>query len=342
MDDNIKELELKRDFEIIKPYLTSLGYDFSLNHEYDLSAYYIARKDNLRYLSFKILNYIGDLFGEFQYKSKFGQIIYDINGNILLDCINKSSKKSYCLHGTKRYYNELDSNYIFMDNYVLIDTLDKNDCKTYSIYKLENGKYSFKKNLKCERGNIIKLSNNELFLNNDGRLYGVREQKYLNNLKFKDIIGSETKINSLKFDIDRLCFHSLDSKTKDAISDKIKNNNLLFAYDYIKSNYGYWSLEKSATIFVFLDYKGKIVSKLYYKSENEFCSFDVNNSTYNKVVEDCVKKLTNQVKRNVDIEERRRKRELDLIRKSEEKMDNEIIKNFDLESNKVLTKTLKK
>ena len=79
--DNKRILEIKKDIEIIKPYLESIGYDFSEKNPKDQMAFKISRKDNLRYLAFRILRSVEvksfyEINEEVDDKEYFGQVVY--------------------------------------------------------------------------------------------------------------------------------------------------------------------------------------------------------------------------------------------------------------------------
>ena len=101
-----------------------------------------SNEADIRYLSFGIGRYDGDLFGEADYKYECGQIIYDINGKVLLDCIKTRSDKCFFWLSSSDTYEEIDTSDIFMDDIVLITELDCNYVTSYAIYKLINDRLS--------------------------------------------------------------------------------------------------------------------------------------------------------------------------------------------------------
>ena len=312
-----KQEKIKKDVEIIKPYLISKGYDFSNKSGSDIFAYNIARKDNLIYLSLGMFYYLGEEYYEPKYDSKFCQIIYDTNGKVLLDCIKYKSNNCIRIGWHPETWIEHDPSYIFMDDYVLIDKIEHSDIPYYSIYKLENGTYSLIDEYRKVNTELIKTSRDELFLKNSGRLYSVRNAKYVNDLRFKDIIDA-TACKNYWFD------PQIGHINKEAIYNVLQNNNLLFAYDYIHSNA---SAYKSAIVFVFLDANGNIASKLYCSSKSATYTIDVDNNSYNQVLELCRKKLDEEVYRERALETRRYKRELEAYNKLLEELSNDFGSN---------------
>ena len=324
---NIDELSLKMDVEIIKPYLTSKGYDFTSHDDLDHFAYHVARKGDVRYLSFGTGYFDGYIFGEADYKYDFGQIIYDINGNVLLDCLK--TKSSHCRFwlGRQETYEEIESSDIFMDDIAFITEEKISDIPYYSIYKMEDGKYTRIGEFNQACTEVEKTSGGELFVNNLGRLFGVRELKFVNDLKFKDIIGVTCGAGSLRYDINNVCSSLANDEMKDIIVNTLKNNDVLFAYDYIYSTI-YYEEPKNATIFVFLDTKGNITGKLFVKSEREFYSLDVSNDTYEEVKKKCINKLNNIARREIANERRKNTRNYNLRRESNKQMMESITNNF--------------
>ena len=315
---DIDELSIKNDIEIIKPYLISKGYDFLVKSEYDIFSYAVARKDDKRYLSFGIFNYNGELFGAPNYDCEFGQIIYDTNGKILLDCVKCDSINIEYDYEKKENYIELDSSDIFMDDYVVISKINESFVPYYSVYKLENGSYIHKGD--CEGIGVIleKTPSGELLINNHGRLHGVRDFKNLNDLVFKDIISSNCDKESIRFAIDYLCSSS-PSEVKDNILNIINNNDLLLAYDYIDSDL-YCGLNNRMTIFTFLNTKGDIASKLFVKSSHKFYSMDVDNKSYEEAKEKIRERLNEEIERNIKKEKKKVIKERHLCSRSREKL----------------------
>ena len=310
--DSIEELNLKLDVAIIKPYLKSKGFDLTPKHEYDRIAYYVARKGDIRYLAFGIDHYNPDDFGLTDYElGCCGQIVYDVNGNVLLDCIDKRSELCSFWLKDAEHYEEIKSSDVFMDDYILLSVHSHwkaplGDCRKvegpeeYEIYKLEENGYVLHAKFDNPSEGVLKSSGGELFINDYGKLYGVRAAKHLNDIKFKDIKGAESGF-------DRSIDH-LPKDAIDAIEAKLKNDNVLFAYDHIYEGAGdYFEL---ATIFAFLDIQGNIVSKLYCRCTHDFFTLDVDNDSYAQAVECCKKKMRTIINKRVGYERRRENREV--------------------------------
>lgn len=296
---------IESDVEIIKPYLTSLGYNFNNISPNDLFTYMIAKKGYLRYLFFGIKRYDGCYLGDFDYKTEAtGQIIYDINGNVLLECTKERTgyPEYHCdndYYVSNNHYMEIDPSNIFMDDIALITRYNGYIKKGYSIFKLENNKYSLIKNVNKPYSYVEKTSKGELFINDMGKLYGVRDLDYLNNLKFKDIFGSGNSLYSI---------NNINQDTISKIQSILNNNNLLFAYDYVEND-EYLDRTKTATIFAFLDKKGNIASKIFVKSELEFYLLDADNNTYEEAKEYCINRLNKIVRNEISLERLREAKE---------------------------------
>ena len=331
----MEELKLKMDVEIIKPYLISKGFDLTPRHEYDRAGYYVARKENLRYLAFGILHYDPNPLCIDEYKiGDCGQIVYDVDGNVLVDCIDNRSDKCLFWLGDAGHYEEIDSSYVFMDDYVLFDghehwkspfddTTKVEGGIIYEIYKFDEDKYKHYDRYPgiCSKHDaVLKASDGELFINGKGKLYGVRDARYLNNMEFKDICGVKGISSRIEY---------LTDDVRDMINDKLKKDNVLFAYDHI---YAYGHYGKDATIFVFLDTKGNIASKLYFKTDKKFLALDVDNDSYNEVVNACRGIMQADAKREADNERRRKQRlatrEFNLRKKAQEEMITTLVDDF--------------
>lgn len=334
MENNRME-ELKMDVEIIKPYLISKGFDLTPRHECDRAGYYVARKENLRYLAFGILHYDPNPLCVDEYKKgDCGQIVYDVDGNVLVDCIDNRSDKCLFWLGEGGHYEEIDSSYVFMDDYVLFDghkhwkspfdgTTKVEGGIIYEIYKFDGDKYKHYDRYTgtCSKYDaVLKTSDGELFINGSGKLYGVRDARYLNNMKFKDICGVKGISSEIKY---------LTDDVRDMINDKLKKDNVLFAYDHI---YAYGHYGNDATIFVFLDTKGNIVSKLYFKTDKKFLALDVDNDSYDEVVNACKAVMQADAKGEADNARRREQRlatrESNLRKKAQGEMITTLVDDF--------------
>lgn len=307
----MEELKLKMDVEIIRPYLISKGFDLTPKKKYDRASYYVAKKGNLRYLAFGILRYDPSILEIDDYKKgDCGQIVYDVDGNVLIDCIDNRSDKCVFRGRDAEHYEEIDSSYVFMDDYVLfdghrwwkspLDHVTKVEGEIiYEIYKFDGNKYKHYDrytDICSEYDAVLKASDGELFINGRGKLYGVRDSRYLNDIEFKDICGVKGISSRIEY---------LTDDVKSIINDKLKKDNVLFAYDRI---YAYGHYGKDATIFVFLDTKGNIASKLYLKTDKKFLALDVDNDSYNEVVNTCRTIMQADSKREADNERRREQR----------------------------------
>lgn len=331
----MEELKLKMDVEIIRPYLISKGLNLTPKHKGDLASYYVARRGNLRYLAFGILHYDPNPLCIDEYKKgDCGQIVYDVDGNVLVDCIDNRSDKCLFWLGDAEHYEEIDSSYVFMDDYVLFDghrhwkspfddTTKVEGEIIFEIYKFDGDKYKHydRYTYICSKHDaVLKASDGELFINGRSKLYGVRDSRYLNDIEFKDIFGVEGIHSGIQY---------LTDDVKNMINDKLKKDNVLFAYDHIYEN-GYYG--KDATIFVFLDTKGNIASKLYFKTDKKFLALDVDNDSYNEVVNACKAVMQADAKRETDNERRREQRlvtrEFNLRKKAQGEMITTLVDDF--------------
>lgn len=334
----IEELKLRIDVEIIRPYLESKGFNLTPKHDYDIASYYVARQGDIRYLAFGIYRYNPDAFGLEDYElGDCGQVVYDVNGKVLLDCVDRRADLCSFLLGCKEHYEEIEPSDVFMDDYILIsdhkhwlDPISKDrqvegsEC-LYSIYKLEYDKYVLQSKHDREVESVLKTPSGELFLNKMGKLYSVRESRYLNDIEFKGLAGL-TLASYIDTNIDRL----LES-TKEVIRAKLKNEDVILAYDYINDGL-FGEFSNCATVFAFLDTTGNFVSKLYCRGELEFFTLDVDNDSYEQVIECCKKRLRSTLQKKYANERRRKTREMNKWAKDNANMLTTLMEDLSTES----------
>ena len=290
--ENINDLKNAIDVGIIKPYLASMGYYFSEN---DDCTFAIARKDNLRFIAFAITSYKHNSFNTCNIKNTdMGQIVFDTDGNVLL--FDKAGS-SYCSLGfhKKENYIDLDPDKVFVDDMILLQSLNDDHSRYLSVYKFDGSKYV--EAYKVDHVFIEKTTDNKAVINDGGRLFDIKKQMYLNDIQFSDILDYDD-INSSN-NLLRLPFLFIQEGLQLSIMECIKNNKLLFAYKNIENNQ-YLSYPKKATVFMFVDTFGNIVSKAYFKSKFDYLEKEVTNDTYVEVLQSFVDKLNEDAKNDYD------------------------------------------
>ena len=290
-----KLAELKKDVEIIKPYLISKGYDFNFYANKGLISFGICKKDNIRLLVFGMNedpSYM--VSGE-----EFGQIVYDTDGNILLDCLDKRNDDCW-FHGYKKEdYYEICPDGIFIDDLLIISNYKYQDDHEYSIYELKDGKYNLIKEEVDAK--LLKTSGDDYFLYEDwfkdnAKIYNIKQRKYLDIPQFNFICGTE-------YDIYNMNFNNRNYKMNEKINEIILNNNVLFVYNVVSSEK--YTYADHADAFLFIDTNGNIVSKLCFKTEDDFATFDINKETYDQVMNQCVDRIDKAYKKKIANEKRR-------------------------------------
>ena len=137
MEEN-KIIEIKTNVELIKPYLESIGYDFTIRDTYDKFAFHLASRDDLRYLSFGIMRYKMNKYSDLdKYENEFGQIIYDKNGNVLSECLKEKSPYCFFFGGETITYGTIPESSIFMDDFALFTFEDNSKMLKYKIDVME-------------------------------------------------------------------------------------------------------------------------------------------------------------------------------------------------------------
>ena len=311
---------IKKDVEIIKPYLNSKGLNLTLGNKKDSIVYFLTRFENKRHLKVEYLSYDKVMAQRYQ-------IVYDINGNILLDCINCSSNGDFNTNGNEVYYeNKQEEIFIDSNNIILEKIL--NSQPVYTLYMLNSGRYkeihtftkadfnNYKGGIFVPNIRILKTANNDFFINYGGKLYSLSEYKYLNNLEFNDIFDY-TELQS-PYSCWRERSSELINESSDEIKKILKKNNLLYASTTINAKYN--DITKHSKAFVYLDTKGNIVSKLYLELKNTFVLIDVANDTYDNILEKCKELIVKEIKNDISREKRAKARAKTLELKNKKNM----------------------
>ena len=125
--ENEKNINAEKDFNIIRPYLEKIGYDFKTDDYSKYVKIYIARKDDIRYLAFGIHRFEGMPFWSEVDETKYGQVVFNTKGDVLLDCV-KEEMPGFRFNLDYGYeYDELDSSRVFNHDKVLIGKSKKED-----------------------------------------------------------------------------------------------------------------------------------------------------------------------------------------------------------------------
>ncbi len=338
-----KEIELQIDVEIIKPHLKKIGYDFEKKSKNDFVKYTIARKGDMRYLAFSINKDVGEFTTE--YSSTCGQIIYDVNGNVLLECVPDTPcyyDDIYRSSEDNNQYKEIDPANVFIDDETVLlgDDNEKlfRHCSAYKVYKLRDGKYEYK-NETFGIDSIVKTSNGDVFLQTRIRLYDVKKNDFMNTPVFSKVYGAETPLkNSL--DVSKLESRYIDEETKERIVDIVNNNNLLLGYTRVENGNYIGEDDDEADVIVLFNTSGEIVSDLFVKTETKFYTLDVTNDTYAETIEIVRKNLVDDIRKRIALEERRKNRKLKLMDKAEHDMLNALSADFSV-SKPGVQKTIK-
>ena len=316
-----REEMIKKDVEIIKPYLEKKGVNFSKKHKYDISAYYIARKDDIRYLAFGIGNY--DDSKEFYggYNATFGQIVYDIYGNVLIDYEKKKARFCY-LYGGHDTYEEVNADKVFSSSgMALIGDYDDRSRKTlYKVYNYYKGEF-LPVDVVDDVSEYIRSSSGEVFLQTDPYVYNVQTQCALNGLEFDFVHGVNWSPKNDDYGFRTSLYHSDELKNK--IYEIVLKNNVLYASKHIVVTQNRsWNIvdKREADTFVFLDTDGNIVSDLYLRTADSFKALPVTNATYNDVIKSIEDGYLDDINKQIEQEFNDKLKERQMMDDSRNKM----------------------
>lgn len=294
-EEQLKALRVKRDVEIIKPYLEEKGVRFDLTKPSDHIDYYFRRRNNIIHLTFVgyFENYSDGCYRN--YNIYPGQIVYDTDGNVLIDYV---ADEGYH-HSIERNdntdsnnYREVDPSDVFLDDE---NILIHQDNISYVHYKLVDGKWiSVNKFERDENGkapfiNRLDTADGQIMLDCNGKLYSVSESMYLNKIRFSGLTDYEKAHFPDTDSVDRT--DGFSESTSKLFSKIMKENNLLVGYTTIPVKYTELGIKDPIELkdeiraFVFLNTNGDIVSKMYYSIDNVLYSIPVSNNTYKRGIE---------------------------------------------------------
>lgn len=290
----IEILKIKKDIELIKPYLKSIKVNLDVEEKEGICCK-LSRLDDRRYLEYMVSHVIKD--GSDCIK-QHGVVIYDLEGKPLFNYIYKYSDKNDFpsrLRLGEHEYTVTEPNKVFIDkNNIILDISTDNTRVREIHYKMKNGRFKevhqftdndfdyqdgrHSSNIKY-RFNILTTNDDEKIGSYAGRLYCIDEGRFFNSLSFETIYDKNIK-GIIPY------FGCRVDESRDVFKKTMEDNNLFLGVNRIKINESEY-----VNTFCYLDTKGNIVSKLFYfpRNKREMRSYgrelqlkyvDVTNETY--------------------------------------------------------------
>ena len=212
-------------------------------------------------------------------------------------------------------------------NTVIINSIYDDDLgyNTYSFYKKSGDKYIHVFDFNEPNDGIIRTTSGEAFINAKGRLFSISKKDYINTVRFEKAYSSETSSEDFALANSYLC----SIKQHQMIYSLIKNNNLIFLS--VPINVSYKGVEKNAVTFCFINEKGKLVSKVYFRTEDKFYSVNVSEKKYDEALESCKERLLKEIKKEIETERKIVDKKYKAYLEMQSKMDIEVEKCFDAE-----------
>ena len=237
--------------------------------------------------------------------------------------------------GKEEYRTATPRRFFIDDNHILIKR-NSNDCSlvSYHLYKLEDNKYRLV-HVFSKKDDVINTESFECtpaMLDNgvvaySGKLYSVREERYLNNLQFEMICAYDSTGHIGPYSYNNNGPHKgLKDNMSETIKEELKNGNLLYAQRTVFSHYidrtkkGNPQTVIKTPIFVLLDMNGNIVSDLFFELKDEIRRIKVDNSTFIKVIEKVDKEVLEAKEREEKIKRHLYYRQKAMAAKREEEM----------------------
>lgn len=328
----------KEEVDIIKPYLKSKGIDLDIHSPEDSSTYLVERKGDkicLSYYNCHVKSKV-DSLDLTQFESVSGTIVYDINGNVLIDRIVDDRGMSLARDDGKEEYRTATPGRFFIDDNHILIKRNSNDCSlvSYHLYKLEDNKYRLV-HVFSKKDDVINTESFECtpaMLNNgvvaySGKLYSIKEERYLNTLQFEMICAYDSTGHIGPYSYNNNGPHKgLKDSMSETIKEELKDGNLLYAQRTVFSHYidrtkkGNPQTLIKTPIFVLLDMNGNIVSDLFFELKDEIRRIKVDNSTFIKVIEKVDKEVLEAKEREEKIKRHLYYRQKAMAVKREEEM----------------------
>lgn len=301
---------VKREMKPIQSYFDSIKEELSFDEENSSLDITITMYKDLRYAKFDFRHYNGKVEkkGTYPftidwqcYDSINGKVVYDTNGNILLNKTKIGNGKSDPKIIEKNY-NLIDSEIIeknlssFLDDEYIIIHEHYRDTE---LYKLNNGKYEVIHTFSRNKGEHVKVEHTpslwaEGILIHDKRLYDVNKDEYLTNIDFDFLKAYDSDSLPKVIDWNN---NEIEKEYEERTRAKLKNNNLLLATKKIIVRH--MDKRDEANTFCYLDTTGTITGKLHVIIDGKMINLDVTNETYNIVIEELKEIMKKKIERKV-------------------------------------------
>ncbi|MBR4830270.1 MAG: hypothetical protein IKZ96_00685 [Bacilli bacterium] len=306
---NLKTELVKTAVEIIKPYLKTKGIDLEINSPEDTLVFWVEKKEDTICLSYYhcYIKPVVDTIKRKEFESISGTIVYDVNGNVLIDRIVGEKGMSYAKDTGKAEYKYVEPGHsLISDDLILIkrDNTEDYNLISYHLYRRENGKYKLV--------HVFSKADNAIYndsfvctpsmLENgvvaySGKLYNINEKRYLNDLQFNKVCAYDSYKYIGPYSYDNNGPHKgLLEKLSETLKAQLKENNLLYGEVMLHTPYyekhktGNPSAWIKTPVFVLLDMNGNIVSDLFFELKNEIRRVKVDNESFDTVLKNVVEK----------------------------------------------------
>ena len=308
----LAKIQVEHAVEVIRPYFEREGSElsFDVNPYVDKITFSGARKGDIIYLVINKVHEKGA--GVKEYKTGF--IVFKPDGTVLIDFSHCDS----VVRGTSSKeivtYETLPSDNIIFDENNIITTAIRFS-GPYIHYRNIDGKFvpvhefskeDFKHGNNSPDIKRLNVEGDKILISCRGKLYSVTDACYLNDLEFETTFAHGLRDSSDAFYPGWLYTdpEEYQKSTNDSMKEVASKNNLLVGYhriDVLEEN-----RREDTETFVFLDYTGKIVSKMFYELDGALCSMDVSNETYYDALKEVerilIKRIYDQIRKEKEAE----------------------------------------
>ena len=316
-EKRLEELKIKKDIDLVKDYLKSKGVDLdSLNSV----AFSMASYNNYRYLLINAKStYVFDSHNSTTKYSAY-KLVFDTDGNILLDLTEDTNAIIGLKDGIKSYQKISPDNIFLNDETIIIGHLNTDRLYESTIYKLNDNKFTPHRTYNNYQYEVCEVASGEKFVYINGSLYSVNKDEDIFKIECHSM--SDPKTTWINIYNDSEHSEEIRNQFNDTISNILIKDNLLCASDGIYVEYEDYKINTEA--FAYVDTKGRIVSKMYFTTNKGCESIEIINNSFEETIGKVKDILIKNAKKYVACEKARKAKE----EKRKTNIENQMIKTI--------------
>ncbi len=295
---------VRKEIQPIQSFFDAIKEKLEIDEENSSIEISVTKYKNLRHALFHFSHHTGKIrrealtyFDWYLCNCMGGDVIYDVNGNILLDTTHEWEGATHPIINEKIYKlidlnNKAKETSIFLDDdYVIIEHRDVN------LYKRIDGKYEKIHTFLYDEGYHVMHTSSlwaEKLLIHGKRLYNLDKNEYLTDMDFDALHPYDSEEFPSVID-----WHDkeLSKDFEDTTREKLKNHKWLIGTKKIVVKHLDRRVE--APTFCYLNTNGTIVGKLHVIIYGKMTSFEVKNETYNTIIGEIKEVIKKQIEKMI-------------------------------------------